>query len=239
MKKVQSPRLRGILEQILREQGEVAPLRLVIAIDDERGHAQASDEVQQQVTYLEMKLSQYREIVDLDDRKKICQQFIAAGQTIDYRALPKFHIREGVDAWRDYESWTHEATLAEVILYARELADQETAAKERSKLRQVERQLATARAEIEELRKSKPVGEPQGLEEERAKYAALLADYMQMAKKMANLERQVRRVEYMKTRGRDTLKNRSATRGRESSCEAERTSPGVLPPVPYQDMRLE
>ncbi|SRR5712692_11103651 len=33
--------------------------------------------------------------------------------------------------------------------------------------------------------------------------------------------------------------NRSATRGRESSCEAERTSPGVLPPVPYQDMRLE
>ena len=33
--------------------------------------------------------------------------------------------------------------------------------------------------------------------------------------------------------------NRSATRGRVSSCEAERTSPGVLPPVPYQDMRLE
>ena len=38
---------------------------------------------------------------------------------------------------------------------------------------------------------------------------------------------------------RDTCKNRSATRSRASSCEAERTSPGVLPPVPYQDMRLE
>lgn len=33
--------------------------------------------------------------------------------------------------------------------------------------------------------------------------------------------------------------NRSATRGRVSSCETGRITPGVLPPVPYQDMRLE
>lgn len=197
MDKIQSPRLHGILEQILAKEGEVALLNLIVAIDDERGCAQASDEVQQQLAHLEIKLSHYREIVDLDDRKKICQQFLAAGQLVDYRALPRFSIRQGVDAWRDYESWTHEATLAEVILYCRELADQETAAKERSKLRQVERQLSAAKAEIEAL-KSKPTGDPHDLEEEQAKYAALLADYMQLAKKMANLERQVRRVEYIR-----------------------------------------
>lgn len=197
IKKVQSPRLRSILEQILREQGEVALLSLVMAIDDERGYVQGSDEMQQRMAYLEIKLSQYREIVDLDDRKRTCQQFMAAGQLVGYRALSQFGIREGTEKWRDYESWTHEATLAEVILYCQELADQEIAAKERSKLRQVERQLAAAKAEIEELQ-SRPTGEPQqDLEEERAKYAALLADYMQLAKKMGNLERMVRRVEYM------------------------------------------
>jgi hypothetical protein len=201
--KIHSPRLRAILERVLREQGEVALLSLVFAVDEECGYAQASDEMQQRVAHLEIKLSQYREIVDLDDRERICQQFIAAGQVVDYRALPRFHIREGIEAWRDYESWTHEATLAEVILYCRELADQEAAVKERSKLRQVERQLAAAQAELQ-----KPTGDPQDqfLEEERAKYADLLADFMKASKKIANLERHVQRAARMEVlRSRESM----------------------------------
>src|SRR5215469_14474767 len=42
--KIHSPRLRDILEDILQDQGEVALLRLIVAITEEREQAQATDE---------------------------------------------------------------------------------------------------------------------------------------------------------------------------------------------------
>ena len=202
LEKIHTPRLRSILEDILQSQGEVALLRLIVAIIEEREQAQASDEMQQRVAHLEIRLAEYRKTVDLQDRDKICQQFLAIGQLLGYRRLDAFHIGEGVERWKDYQSWTHELTLADVILYGQELADQEAAVKERSKLCQTERQLAAAQAEIQALREQVQTltagqAEQKDLEEEHAKYVALLADYMQLSKKMANLERQVRRFEQM------------------------------------------
>jgi len=156
LEKIHSPRLRGILEDILQSQGEVALLRLIVAITEEREQAQASDEAQQRMAYLEIQLSEYRKIVDLQDRDKICQQFMAIGQLLGYRRLDAFHIGEGEENWKDYRSWTDERTLAEIIIYARELLSEEAAVKERtesrSKVRQAERQLTVAQAEIQELR---------------------------------------------------------------------------------------
>src|SRR5436305_8091200 len=139
--KIHTPQLRGILEQILQQQGEVALLRLIVAITEECEQAQANDSAQQRVAHLEIQLSEYRKIVDLQDRDKICQQFMAIGQLLDYRALSSFGIGAGVEKWKDYQSWTYELTLADVILYGQELADQEVAVKERSKLCQAQRQL--------------------------------------------------------------------------------------------------
>ncbi len=130
VKKYHSPHLRTILERTLREQGDVALMRLVVAVDEERGHAQASDQMQERVAYLEIQLSEYRAIVDLDDRARIAQQFMAMGQLLDYRALDKFKIGQGLECWEDYRSWTYEATLAEVVVYGREVLSQEMAARE-------------------------------------------------------------------------------------------------------------
>jgi len=130
-------------------------LRLTTAIDEERKHAQASDAMQQRVAYLEMQLSEYRLIIDLDNRARIEQQFMSVGQLLGYRALPKYLIHEGVNGWEEYRSWTDELTLAEVIVYARTLVDEERAATERvesrSKLRQVEQALVMSQKRIEEL----------------------------------------------------------------------------------------
>ena len=156
LEKIHTPGLRGILEQILQQQGEVAVLRLIVAVTAECEQAQANDSAQQRMAYLEIQLAEYRKIIDLQDRDKICQQFMAIGQMLGYRRLDAFNINEGVEKWKDYQSWTHELTLADVILYGRSLLSEEAAVKEqkesRSKLRQAERQLSTAQAEIKELR---------------------------------------------------------------------------------------
>ena len=147
--KYHSARLRPILEHVLREQGANDLLRLVTAIDEECGHAQASDAMQKRVAYLEIQLSEYRTLIDLEDREKIGQQFMSVGQLLDYRALDKFRIGQGIERWDDYRSWTHEQTLAEVIIYGREVLTQETAVREKSQLRQLEQRIMELERELE------------------------------------------------------------------------------------------
>ena len=147
--KYQSPRLRPILEHVLRELGAKDLLRLVTAIDEECGHVLARDEMQQRVAYLEIHLSEYRRFIDLEDRAKIEQQFMAVGQLLNYRALDKFRIGQGIGRWEDYRSWTDEQTLAEVIIYGREVLAQETAVQEKSQMRQLEARIAELERELE------------------------------------------------------------------------------------------
>lgn len=129
---------------------------ILLAINEERRHAQCNSEQDQRAADLDIKVAAYRQIIDLDDRAKLVQQFLAVGQLLDYRAIPKFRIAAGLEAWEDYQSWTYEDTLAEVIVYVRELMAEEHATKElaenRSKVRQMERDLTTAQSEIHELR---------------------------------------------------------------------------------------
>src|SRR5579864_8375871 len=70
LEKIHTPGLRGILEQILQDQGEVAVLRLIVAVTSECEQAQANDSAQQRMAYLEIQLAEYRKIVDLQDRDK-------------------------------------------------------------------------------------------------------------------------------------------------------------------------
>jgi hypothetical protein len=127
-------------------------LRLGASIDEECGHAQASDEMQKRVAYLEIQLSDYRAVVDLDDRARIVQQFLAVGQLLNYRAIDTHHIGEGIEHWKDYASWTYETMLAEVIIAGRAIVDEEIAARDRVKekcgMRQVERELVDTRREL-------------------------------------------------------------------------------------------
>ncbi len=96
---------------------------------------------------------------------------MAVGQLLDYRALPKYQIGAGLDTWEDYRSWTDERTLAEVVLYGREMLAQEAAIKEstveKSKLRQTEKQLTEAQAQVQALQK-----QIEHLEAERAEWVA-------------------------------------------------------------------
>src|SRR5437763_1821872 len=109
LRRVRTPRLRVILERVLRDQGEVALLNLVVAIEEERGHG-ANDELQQKhIDHLEAQLAEYRSIIDLGDRARICHQFLAIGDLLGYPRLDKFGIGQGVEIWKDYQSWTHEA----------------------------------------------------------------------------------------------------------------------------------
>ena len=98
LNKYHTPQLHTILEQTLQEQGSAALLRLALAIDEERRHAQTNDEMQQRVAYLEIKVSKYRSIIDLEDRTKIEQQFMAIGQLLDYQALDSFISARGAPA---------------------------------------------------------------------------------------------------------------------------------------------
>src|SRR5947207_1180355 len=145
LRRVHSARLRAILERVLRDQGEVALLNLVVAIEEERGHGQTSEVEPKHVAHLEAQLAEYRKIIDLDDRTKIAQQFMAVGEILGYRRLDKFGVGSSTENWKDYQSWTHELTLAEVILHGRELIDEEAEARERvesrSKLRQAESEI--------------------------------------------------------------------------------------------------
>lgn len=129
---------------------------ILLAINEERRHALCNSEQDQRVADLEIKVSAYCQIIDLDDRAKLLQQFLAIGQLLDYRAIPKFRIAAGLQAWEDYRSWTYEDTLADVIVYAREVLSEEKAARElaenRSKVRQMERALTAAQSDLQELR---------------------------------------------------------------------------------------
>lgn len=169
--KYHSPRLRSILEHVLREQGASDLLRLVTAIDEEISQVQGSDASSARVTYLQMQLSEYRAIVDLDEREKLKQQFMAVGQLLDYRAIDTFRISEGYECWADYVSWTYETTLAEGIVYLRTIVEEEMAVrdrmKEKSQMRQAERSLAATQSELQELQQQ--VTE---LEAERAEWIA-------------------------------------------------------------------
>jgi hypothetical protein len=174
--KYHSAHLRAILERTLQEQGEVALLRLAVAIDEERSHVQASDEMQRRVAHLEIQLAEYRSLIDLQDRARIEQQFLAVGQLLNFRKLDKFRIGEGSGRWENYRSWTDELTLAEVILYGREILEEEAVARaraeEKSQLRQVERQLGEAQKRMEEL-------------ECRVDHGSTLIDQQQVAAQLA------------------------------------------------------
>ena len=109
----------------------------------------------EQAQQLAATAAEYRKIIDLDDRTKIAQQFMAVGEILGYRRLDKFGVGSGTENWKDYQSWTHELTLAEVILHGRELIDEEAEARERvesrSKLRQAESEIQALRKQIGEL----------------------------------------------------------------------------------------
>lgn len=167
------PSTRSILEGLLTRRYETLSLLnlVTLAIGEERTHALCNSELEQRNAYLEIKLAEYRQIIDLSDREKIEQQFMAVGQLLDYRALPKYQIGAGLDQWEDYRSWTDEYRLAEVIAYAREVLAQESSVKqsaaEKSKVCQAEKQLGEALAEVQALQKR-----IEGLEAERATWVA-------------------------------------------------------------------
>lgn len=151
------PFTRNILDALLREPHDTLSLLnlVLLAIGEEQHHANCNSVLEQRAAYLEIALAEYRRIVDLEDREKTRQQFMAVGQSLGYRAVPKFQVGEGQNHWEDYASWTDDRTLAEVILFGREVLSEEEAARtraqERNQLRQVERQLAQERTRREEL----------------------------------------------------------------------------------------
>lgn len=151
------PFTRNILDALLREPHDTLSLLnlVLLAIGEEQRHANCNSVLEQRAAYLEIALAEYRRIVDLEDREKTRQQFMAVGQSLGYRAVPKFQVGEGQNHWEDYASWTDDRTLAEVILFGREVLIEEeaarTCAQERNQLRQVERQLAQERTRREEL----------------------------------------------------------------------------------------
>jgi hypothetical protein len=144
---------------------------VTMAIGEERTHALCNSELEQRNAYLEIRLSEYRGMIDLEDRAIIERQFIAVGQLLDYRALPRYRVGTGLDKWEDYRSWTDERTLAEVIVYAREVLAQESSIKEnageKSKLRQTEKRLTDAEAQVQTLQT-----QIEHLEAERAEWIA-------------------------------------------------------------------
>ncbi len=122
---------------------------VTMAIGEERTHALCNSELEQHNAYLEIVLSQYRAIINLEDRAIIEQQFMAVGQLLGYRALLKYRVGVGIEQWEDYRSWTDERTLAEVVIYGREVLSQESLVKEHA----AEKQLTEAEMEVQVLRK--------------------------------------------------------------------------------------
>jgi len=167
------PFTRNILESLVTQRhGLLALLNLItLAIGEERTHAICNSGLEQRAAYLEIMLAEYRRIIDLSDEEKIRQQFMAVGQLLDYRALPKYQVGAGLDKWEDYRSWTDERTLAEVVIYARVVLAQESAVKEdttrKSKLRHAEKQLTNAQAQVQALQE-----QVEALEAERAAWTA-------------------------------------------------------------------
>jgi uncharacterized coiled-coil protein SlyX len=159
------PFTRNILDGLLTSRRDtVSFLNLItLAIGEERRHATCNSALEQRVAYLEITLAEYRQIVDLENREKIEQQFMVMGELLGHRAIPTYGIGLGIEKWQDYRSWTDERTLAEVIRDGKEILFEEEAAKERARekgqLRQVERQLAQERARREGLERQCNTGD--------------------------------------------------------------------------------
>jgi hypothetical protein len=191
------PFTRRTLEGLLTgSQDTRRMLRLIaMAIGEERTHATCNSELEQHKAYLEIKLSEYRAIIDLEDRAIIERQFMAVGQLLDYRALLKFRIGTGIEKWEDYRSWTDERTLAEVVIYSKELLSQAEAVKEnaaeKSKLRQAEQRLiALENQRKEQQGRIAELEEQLAREHEQATDADLLIAIQEAGRKIADLERQ-------------------------------------------------
>jgi hypothetical protein len=106
------------------------------------------------------------------EREKIERQFLSIGQLLNYRALPRYQIGDGVKAWEDYRSWTDEHTLAEIILACEEILAKEVAVKERvreqsplrqalARNRELMKQLQQEQARREELECQMQGSQPQ------------------------------------------------------------------------------
>jgi hypothetical protein len=151
------PFTRNILDALTTQPHETLGLLnlVLLAIGEERRHASCNSELEQRAAYLEVALAEYRNMIDLEDRERIGQQFLAMGELLGYRALAQYRLGQGIDRWQDYRSWTDERTMAEIILFAREILAQEEAAsacaQERCQLKRVERELKEERARREEL----------------------------------------------------------------------------------------
>jgi hypothetical protein len=175
------PFTRNILESLLTQRHDTLSLfnLIMLAISEERRHAACNSELERRAAYLEVTLAEYRQIVDLEGREKIEQQFKVTGELLGYRAMPHYHLGEGVERWEDYRSWTDERTLAEVVRDGKEILAEEGAARmraqEKSRLRQVERQLAEAQKRVKELELEREAG-----------HGSLLADPQQIEVQLAN-----------------------------------------------------
>lgn len=151
------PMTRHALEGVLTTRFDALRLLTLVtlAIDVERQHATCNSALEQRNAYLEIALVEYRRIIDLEDREKIEQQFLVMGELLGYRAIPKYRLGAGVDRWQDYRSWTDETTLAEVIRDGKDILVEEEAtrdrAKERSRVREVEQELAVAQHRIADM----------------------------------------------------------------------------------------
>ena len=167
------PFTRNILEGLLSRQHETLSLLnlVTLAIGEERTHAMCNSELEQRNAYLEITLAEYRRIIDLEDREKIGQQFMAMGELLGFRALTGYRLGQGIEKWKDYRSWTGERQLSEVMIYGRELLAQEEAVKEsaaqKSQLRQAEQRLTEAEGEVQTLRR-----QIEHLEVEQAEWVA-------------------------------------------------------------------
>jgi hypothetical protein len=93
------------------------------------------------------------------------------GELLGYRAMPNYRLGVGIEKWKDYWSWTDDRTLAELIRDGKEILREEVEvrerAKEKSQLRQVERELVAAQSEAQEVQQR-----VKELEAERAEWVA-------------------------------------------------------------------
>jgi len=116
----------------------------------------APDDCEGRIAYLELKLAQYRAVIDLEDRSRLEQQFMACGELLNYRCISKYHIDAGLHSWEAYQGRTDDITLAEAILSVRELLEpieqHSRNAIERSELRKAKREVTRLRKLEEALR---------------------------------------------------------------------------------------
>jgi hypothetical protein len=151
------PFTRNILEGLLTSHHDTLSLfnLILLAIGEERTHAMCNSELEQRAAYLEITLAEYRKVVDLEGREKIEQQFMVVGELLGFRALPSRRLGQRDLIGPAPIVLPSLNPLAEVVRDGKEILAEEAAAsvraQEKSRLRQVEQQLAVEQQRIAEL----------------------------------------------------------------------------------------